>query len=377
MRKDDLHAGPGLGTSGRPAGISPDYYKLYAPVFARSAPMRAIGEMIEGMADTTAGVLLTGETGVGKEVVARALHAASPRHDRPWIKVNCAALPGELLESELFGHEQGAFTGAFRRKLGTFEFANQGTIFLDEMGELPLPLQPKLLHVLQDFEFWRIGGHEPITVDTRVIAATNRNLEALVASQRFREDLYYRLNVIALHIPPLRERREEIRPLAQHFLALFNEEYGRGVSLSAELEDLFLQYSWPGNVRELENVVRRLVVLGDVPTLTTELCERLHAVTVGQRPTPPPAGRPTGTRADQRGLREIRRDAVMAAEARVLREVLQGVRWNRTEAAKILQVSYKTLLKKIADCGLHDVRTRQERGQGDDSPDRGRRDLGQ
>jgi two-component system response regulator AtoC len=354
----------------RRSGISAEYHRLYAPVFARSGRMRAIGEMIEAMAGTTAGVLLTGETGVGKELVARALHAASPRHDSPWIKVNCAALPAELLESELFGHEQGAFTGAFRRKLGTFEFANHGTIFLDEMGELPLTLQPKLLHVLQDFEFWRIGGREPITVDARVIAATNRDLEALVTGQLFREDLYYRLNVVALHIPPLRERLEEIQPLAQHFLSLFNEQYGRCASLSAELQDLFLQYPWPGNVRELENVVRRLVVLGNLPSVTTELRKRLQTVTTGQHPTPVRSGLPTGEPAGPPGLKDMSRDAVMAAEARALREVLERVRWNRSEAARILQVSYKTLLKKIATCGLQDVRARG-RGQGDESPDCG------
>jgi two-component system, NtrC family, response regulator AtoC len=363
MRNDDrCTLNPGLRSSDRPSGISPEYYRLYAPVFARSAPMRAIGGMIEAMADTTAGVLLTGETGVGKELVARALHAASPRHDRPWVKVNCAALPGELLESELFGHEQGAFTGAFRRKLGTFEVADHGTIFLDEMGELPLALQPKLLHVLQDFEFWRIGGREPITVDTRVIAATNRDLEALVAGQRFREDLYYRLNVVALHIPPLRERREEIRPLAQHFLCLFTEEYGRSASLSAELEDFFHQYSWPGNVRELENVVRRLVVLGNLPSVMTELRERLQTVTIEQRPTPPQASVPTsGEPNGPLGLREMSRQAVTAAEARVLREVLERVRWNRVQAARILKVSYKTLLKKITVCGLRDNRSSDNR----------------
>jgi len=189
--------------------------------------MRAIRSIIESIADTDTTVLIRGESGVGKDLIARAVHAASARGKGPFVKVNCAAIPQELLESELFGHEKGAFTGAHRRKPGQFEFANQGTIYLDEIGELPLSLQAKLLHVLQDFRFSRVGGHSTIEVDARVIAATNRRLEEAMAEGEFREDLYYRLNVVEIQVPPLRERREEIPALVAWFLDKFNSQYGR------------------------------------------------------------------------------------------------------------------------------------------------------
>src|SRR5436309_10702006 len=194
--------------------------------------MQAIRSIIESIADTDTTVLIRGESGVGKDLIARAVHAASARRQGPFVKVNCAAIPQELLESELFGHEKGAFTGAHRRKLGQFEFANMGTIYLDEIGELPLALQAKLLHVLQDFRFSRVGGHGLIDVDARVIAATNRDLEHAMAQGEFREDLYYRLNVVEVRIPPLRERKEEIPLLALSFLSRFNAQYGRTKQLS-------------------------------------------------------------------------------------------------------------------------------------------------
>jgi two-component system response regulator AtoC len=300
---------------------------------------------------TDAAVLIRGESGVGKDVVARAIHAASDRRQRPWVKVNCAALPAELLESELFGHERGAFTGAHRRKLGKFEFAHTGTIFLDEVGELPLALQPKLLHVLQDLAFSRIGGRELIHVDVRVIASTNRNLEAALQTGQFREDLYYRLNVVEIMVPSLRERRDEVPALAGRFLGIFNQQYHRDVELGSELLDLFMDYPWPGNVRELENMVRRLVVLANAEQIRQELISRLH--TVGRRPTPAPAAAiaepaQNGTKS----LKAIARLAALDAERKALLDVLNRVRWNRTEAARILQVSYKTLLTKIVECGL-------------------------
>src|SRR5262244_3332643 len=196
--------------------------------------MRAIRDVIENIADTDATVLIRGESGVGKDLVARAVHAASTRRDGPFVKVNCAAIPQDLLESQLFGHEKGAFTGAHRRKFGQFEYANKGTLFLDEIAELPLALQAKLLHVLQDFRFSRVGGHALIDVDARVIAATNRDLEASMERDLFREDLYYRLNVVEIRVPPLRERRDEIPALAAYFLAKFNAQYGRKKQLSPD-----------------------------------------------------------------------------------------------------------------------------------------------
>src|SRR6267378_8366916 len=235
----------------------------HSVLFDGSPQMRAIWTIIENVADTDATVLLRGESGVGKDLVARAIHAASSRYHGPFVKVDCAAIPTGLLESELFGHETGAFTGAHRRKPGQFEYANKGTIYLDEIAELPLALQAKLLHVLQDFRFSRVGGQGMLEADIRVIAATNRDLELAMTHGEFRVDLYYRLNVVEIRIPPLRERKDEIPRLAAWFLAKFNAQYGRQKSVSPETLSRLVEYPWCGNVRELENVMRRLVVLGD------------------------------------------------------------------------------------------------------------------
>ncbi len=233
-----------------------------SPFLDGSPQMRAIGTVIEQIADTDTTVLIRGESGVGKDLVARAIHAASSRRRGPFVKVNCAAIPQGLLESEFFGHEKGAFTGAHRRKPGRFECANQGTIYLDELGELPRALQAKL-YVLQDFQFSRVGGHQLIEVDTRVVAATNRDLEAAMARGEFREDLYYRLNVVEIKVPPLRERREEIPALVAWFLGKFNAQYGRHKQLAPETLTRLMEHTWSGNVRELENIIRRMVVLAD------------------------------------------------------------------------------------------------------------------
>src|SRR5213592_2140307 len=243
-----------------PPVVQERYLNDHAPLLEGSPQMRAVRTVIENIADTDATVLIRGESGVGKDLVARAIHAASPRCDGPFVKVNCAAIPLELLESELFGHEKGAFTGARRRKPGQFEYANKGTIYLDEIAELPLALQAKLLHVLQDFRFSRVGGNALVDVDARVIAATNRDLEHAMARGEFREDLYYRLNVVEIRIPSLRERKEEIPLLASAFLARFNEQYRRNKQLSPETIARLMEHSWSGNVRDLENVIRRMVV---------------------------------------------------------------------------------------------------------------------
>src|SRR5215510_44866 len=234
--------------------------------------MGAVRATIRRVAPIDVTVLVWGESGVGKELVARALHEGSPRRSGPFVKVNCAALPLELLESELFGYERGAFTGASRPKPGKFELADGGSIFLDEIGEIALPVQAKLLQVLQDGEFARLGSQSDIRVDVRVIAATNKDLGQLVQDGRFREDLYYRLNVMSVHVPPLRERREEIPVLVERFLAEFASEYRRATPvLSAATHERLLRYPWPGNVRELKNAVRRIVVLGSVAGVAEDL----------------------------------------------------------------------------------------------------------
>src|SRR5437016_8996323 len=329
------------------------YLTEYAPLLDYSAKMQAIKEIVEQVADINTTILFRGESGVGKDLVARAVHAASSRADGPFIKVNCAALPGELLESELFGHEKGSFTGASRRKLGMFELANGGTIYLDEIGELPLALQAKLLHVVQDLQFSRIGGGETIMVDTRIMASTNRNLELALSRGEFREDLYYRLNVVEIHVPPLRERREEIPVLTSIFLERFNREYRQSRQFLPETLALIANCPWPGNVRELENFVHRFVVLGNAQRSHEELDAALRASRRSDppvAPAPPPEPAPSPSTADlTRGLRAIARSAAREAEGKALREVLDRVRWNRVEAARILKVSYKTLLSKIAE----------------------------
>jgi two-component system, NtrC family, response regulator AtoC len=317
-----------------------------------SGKMQPIRDLVSKVAATNTTVLLRGESGVGKEVVARAIHKASPRAGRQFLKVNCAALPGELLESELFGHEKGAFTGAYRQKPGKFEAADEGTLLLDEIGELPLRLQAKLLHVLQDGEFSRVGGEKIIGTDVRLIAATNRDLEASMRAHQFREDLYYRLNVIEIRIPPLRERREEIAPLVDHFLRKFNGQYARTVDVPPETLRAFLEYHWPGNIRELENAVKRIVVLGSARPVHVEILGNLN----GSKPTGPrpgAAGLETRPSADTPiSLKDIARQAARDAERVAIKEVLDRVHWNRAKAARLLQISYKALLYKIVQCGL-------------------------
>ena len=311
------------------------------PLFSGHPRMREIASIIDSIADTDTTVLIRGESGVGKDLIARAVHLASTRREGPFVKVNCAAIPHGLLESELFGHEKGAFTGAHRRKPGQFEYANKGTIYLDEIGELPLALQAKLLHVLQDFRFSRIGGYGLVQVNARVIAATNRDLEDAMKRGEFREDLYYRLNVVEIRVPPLRERREEIPILATWFLAKFNTQYGRHKELRPETLARLREYSWSGNVRELENIIRRLVVLSDGEQVIEALVARSRTRSVDMV-------YPIITES----LREIARRGAREAERNALAEVLERVNWNRAEASRILKVSYKTLLNKICECGL-------------------------
>ncbi len=257
-------------------------------LISTSPAMRRARALVDRIADTDVPVLLLGESGTGKEVIAREIHARSQRRNKPFIKVNCAALPGELLESELFGHERGAFTGATTEKPGKFELADQGTIFLDEIGEMAIRLQAKLLQVLQDEEFFRVGGKKSVRVDSRVVVATNRDLEKEIALGNFREDLYYRLNVVAIRLPPLRERKEDVVPLTDHFLKKYGRNFIQGVAeLPTEVLHAFADYDWPGNVRELENMVRRLCVLKDPTLVLDELRE--GGRTAGSAPSLPTA----------------------------------------------------------------------------------------
>jgi two-component system response regulator AtoC len=325
-----------------------------------NAKMREVNEIIEQVADTDITVLVRGESGTGKELVARTLYQLSGRRDRPFVKVNCAALPSELLESELFGFEKGAFTGAQRRKLGKFEYANHGTIFLDEISEMHPNLQAKLLQVLQDGEFSRLGGESDVRVDTRVIAATNRNLEEAVAEGSFREDLYYRLNVVTVQIPPLRDRKDGIPLLVDHFLREYNEHYKKEVKrLTPETLNVFMQYQWPGNVRELENMVKRMVVLENEQAVLEDISLREPAADeeAGNGDLLDLDGLDAEL-ADGNGidLKALSKRAAQLAEKRVIEKVLGQTRWNRKEAAERLQISYKALLYKMKENGLSESR---------------------
>jgi two-component system, NtrC family, response regulator AtoC len=332
-----------------------------AALFAgQSRKMRAVDDMIDHVADTDITVLVRGESGTGKELVARTLWSRGNRARKPFVKVNCAALPHELLESELFGFEKGAFTGAHKRKLGKFEIANGGTIFLDEISEMHPSLQAKLLQVLQDGQFSRLGGAGDVAVDTRVIAATNRHLEAAVREGSFREDLFYRLNVVTIQLPPLRERRDEIPPLTDHFLERYAREYGKDPKpLADEVRAAFMAYDWPGNIRELENLVKRIVVLGDATPVVAELRARKPALPPPSAPAPAAStgelDRYLAGESPRVSLKRVAREAAQVAEARLIARVLQRTRWNRKEAAAILQISYKALLYKMRDAGLSDA----------------------
>ena len=345
------------------------------PCWGAGAGMRRVVTMIERVADSDVSVLITGESGVGKEIIARELHRRSARRTRPFVKVNCAALPADLLESELFGHERGAFTGAQTTRVGRFEFANSGTLMLDEIGEMPLSLQAKLLHVLQDHEFTRLGSNRTVNVDVRIIAATNRELEQMIRLGQFREDLYYRLQVIEIRVPPLRDRREEIVHLAEFFLQRYAARYGRPAAhLTPRLSRAFVDYQWPGNVRELENLIKRFVILQDESLVLAEL---QRARPSGEAPPiapaieRPPSGHPlpaaapppNGLAADAADegdqdvdasatLPDLARRAALIAERTAIQSTLDHFRWNRRKAAQKLGVSYKTLLNKMKECGI-------------------------
>ncbi len=317
-----------------------------------SSAMREIRSVIEQIGDTDVTVLILGESGAGKEIVAREVHAVSNRVKGPFVKVNCAALPADLLESELFGYEKGAFTGAHGRKQGKFELAHGGTIFLDEIGEMCPSLQAKLLQVLQDSEFTRLGGNREVHVDVRVVCATNRSLVEMVAAGDFREDLYFRLNVVAIDIPPLRERREEIPLFVETFVARYSKLYERSnTGLSQRMIEAMNVYDFPGNVRELENMIKRMVVLESEESVLAEL-SRPRANRAERRAELDAMLEEIEETAGETPLREVGRRFAQEVEREAIEHMLNLTGWNRKQAASRLGISYKTLLQKIRTCAV-------------------------
>ena len=317
-----------------------------AQLIGHSPKIQAVAHIIERVAQTDIPVLVQGESGSGKEVVARLLHLKSSRRGMPFLKVNCAAIPHELLESELFGFERGSFTGAYNPKPGKFEMAHQGTIFMDEISEMSLSLQPKLLQVLQDRHFSRLGAQQEISVDVRLISAANTPLEKLLSDGKFREDLYYRLNVVTITVPPLRERKEDIPELARYLL---NKHEGNGnkgkVVLSGDLLETFQRYDWPGNVRELENAIRKLLAVGNEAQL-------LDNFSFGMPGEPASILDPDLEDLPGVSLKEVARLAARQAEREMILVTLQKTNWNRKRAAELLKISYKAMLYKLKDAGI-------------------------
>jgi two-component system response regulator AtoC len=320
-------------------------------IVGSSRPMAEVQEVIRKVSPTTTAVLITGETGTGKELIARALHRSSPRNDQPFIKINCTAISENLVESELFGYEKGAFTGAVTAKPGRFELAHKGTLFLDEVGEIPREMQAKLLQAIQDQSFERVGGLKTLSVDVRLIAATNRNLLQRVKEGKFREDLFYRLNVFPIHIPPLRERTEDILPLTAHFIAKFNRKLGRAVEgIAPEVRERLLAYPWPGNIRELEHLIERLILMADEPLLTMQFVPPEIAVSVAG-----PAS-PTEDQSETPG-HDALKSHMEEMERQIIARCLEECGGNVTRAAERLGLSRKGLQLKMIK---HRLRKKEE-----------------
>jgi len=321
-----------------------------------------INDLIKHVSDTCLNVVITGETGVGKEVVAQNLYKNSPRKNKPFVKVNCAALPEGLLESELYGYERGAFTGADQKKRGKFELANGGVLFLDEIGDMPISLQSKLLHVLQSGEYAPLGSEKELTTDTWLITATNHDLEKEIKKKIFREDLYYRLNIIRIHIPPLRKRPEDIQPLIDYYIDVYTSTYENKHLLRPDKRtfEKLLAYRWPGNVRELQNVLKRVLVLGN----WDEIIEGLDFdETAGNTSSDGASFSPEAAASsafnynappdlESFSLKDIRKQALDKVEKEAIAYVLGKTGWNRSKASRILKISYKTLLYKISDLDI-------------------------
>jgi two-component system, NtrC family, response regulator AtoC len=312
-------------------------------LFGRSSAMELVHQKVERVAGTNVPVLIQGESGTGKELIAKLLHHCCPWGDGPFVKVNCPAIPVSLLESELFGYEKGAFTGAYGTKPGRVELAHRGTLFLDEIGEMDLGLQAKLLQLLQDGQFSRIGAHEDKKVEVRVVCATNRQLEKEIEHGRFRQDLFYRINVVNLRLPPLRERREDIPDLAEYFLSVYTAMFKCPArKFSHSIMQLLQNCGWPGNIRQLENIVKRYVILGSEESISSEL--------IGQ---PATSSLDADVAIDENlSLKELTQQAVLQLERKVILRTLQTHHWNRKRAAKALRISYRALLYKIRDSGL-------------------------
>ncbi len=336
------------------AGTAPTFDRSPSPIppeavlFGTGRGMQAVRERVHKIATSNLPVLIQGESGTGKDIIARMIHQLSPWSNGPWVKVNCPAIPGTLLESELFGYEKGAFTGAYGNKPGRVELANLGTLFLDEISELDYSLQSKLLQVLQDGQFCRIGAQEDKKVEVRMVCATNRNLEHEVEVGRFRQDLFYRINVVNIQMPPLRERASDIPTLVQYFLQLYGDKYNSRVRPpSAQLMSQLQGYHWPGNVRELENLMRRYAILGTEEAITSELAPRKQELFDNDIALDGPIS-----------LKKVTRQAVLELERKIILKVLQANHWNRKRAARALNISYRALLYKIRDVGLPAARGR-------------------
>src|SRR5215217_3462195 len=336
--------------------VRPDL-KARAAIIGESPQMQDVYKVIDKVADTPSTVLITGESGTGKELIATALHGASSRRDKPFIKINCAAIPATLLESELFGYERGAFTGAVTSKPGRFELADEGTLFLDEIGEIPVEMQVKLLRALQEGEFERVGGIKTTRVDVRLVAATNRDLQTEIEAGRFRKDLYYRLAVVPLTLPPLRERRSDILMLARHFVDKYNRRLNKKIEgIADEALALLQNYSWPGNIRELENLIERALLFADGPLITAKDLPDPVRQGAGVQPSPssstptPSMDVPTG----EVGLKDIVRMKAAELERDLIVKKLDETGGNVTRAARLLQISRKSLQTKMKEFGLRD-----------------------
>jgi two-component system response regulator AtoC len=325
-------------------------------IFSHNSKMNKIKSIIDEIAKTDITVLIKGESGTGKGLLAQAIHINSHRKDKPFVKVNCAAIPKGLLESELFGFEKGAFTGAYIKKPGKFELANRGTLVLSDIGEMDISIQAKLLQVLQDGVFSRLGGDGDVTVDTRVIVTTKDHLEKTILEGHFRQDLFFRINGINITVPPLRDRKEQILPLSQYYLDFYKNKYGKDVpSFSPKVIHAFKGYAWPGNIRELENMIKRFVIFGEEDPTLKNLSSKKLDDGINSEPSEKLS---TSDLAERKAfnLKDLGKRAAEDAEREIIQNTLQETHWHRKQAAQLLHVSYKTLLYKIQKYHLDDFK---------------------